>query len=315
MLFDSLPDRVRLMEVGPRDGLQNEKVVVDTRAKVAFLNDLADAGLKRIECTAFVNPRWIPPLADHAEVAFATTQPPLKGKATWAALTPNVKGYEGARKAGLDEVAVFLAASESHNQKNINCSTAEALARYGEVAARANADKVPFRGYVSCAFGCPYEGAVEVAAVVDVAEKLLALGAYEISVGDTIGVGNPRQVVELVRALKGVVDVGRVALHLHDTRGAALANIAAGLEEGVRAFDSAAGGLGGCPYAPGASGNVATEDLVNMLHGMGIQTGVDLDQLARASLKLETLLGRPPPSKVVAALRSRLTSSSEAAAC
>ena len=306
MLFDSLPDRVRLMEVGPRDGLQNEKVVVDTRAKIAFLNDLADAGLRRIECTAFVNPRWIPPLADHAEVAHATRLPPLKGKATWAALTPNVKGYEGARAAGLDEVAIFLAASESHNQKNINASTAEALARYGEVAARANADEVPFRGYVSCAFGCPYEGDVKVSAVVDVAEKLVALGAYEISIGDTIGVGNPRQVVQVVRALKGSVDVTRIALHLHDTRGTALANIAAGLEEGVRSFDSAAGGLGGCPYAPGASGNVATEDLVNMLHGMGVHTGVDLDKLTRASLKLETLLGRAPPSKVVSALRSRL---------
>lgn len=308
MLFDSLPDRVRLMEVGPRDGLQNEKVVVDTRAKIAFLNDLADAGLQRIECTAFVNPRWIPPLADHAEVAFATTQAPLKGKATWAALTPNVKGYEGARAAGLNEVAVFLAASETHNQKNINASTAEALARYAELTARANADKVPFRGYVSCAMGCPYEGPIAVAAVVDLAKKLEGLGAYEISIGDTIGVGNPRQVVEIVRALKGAMDLSKIALHLHDTRGTALANIAVALDEGVRSFDSAAGGLGGCPYAPGASGNVATEDLVNMLDGMGIATGVDLMKLARASMKLETVLGRPPPSKVVAALRSKLSS-------
>ncbi len=306
MLFDSLPDRVRLMEVGPRDGLQNEKVVVDTRSKVSFLNDLADAGLQRIECTAFVNPRWIPPLADHAEVAHATQQPPLKGKATWAALTPNVKGYEGARAAGLDEVAIFLAASESHNQKNINASTAEALARYAEVAARAVADGVPFRGYVSCAMGCPYEGDIPIKAVVDVAEKLVALGAYEISIGDTIGVGNPKQVVAVVRALKGSIDASRIALHLHDTRGTALANIAAALDEGIRSFDAAAGGLGGCPYAPGASGNVATEDLVNMLHGMGVQTGVDLDKLVRASLKLATVLGRAPPSKVVAALRARI---------
>ncbi len=306
MLFASLPDRVRLMEVGPRDGLQNEKVIVDTRAKIAFLNDLADAGCRRIEATAFVNPRWIPPLADHAEVAHATQQAPLKGKATWAALTPNVKGYEGARAAGLDEVAVFLAASESHNQKNINASTAEALARYAEVAARAVADAVPFRGYVSCAMGCPYEGKVAVKAVVDVAVKLFELGCYEVSIGDTIGVGNPRQTVELVRALKSSVDVSRLALHLHDTRGAALANIAVSLDEGVRSFDSSAGGLGGCPYAPGASGNVATEDLVNMLDGMGIQTGVDLRKLARASLRLEGLLRRPPASKVVAALRSEL---------
>lgn len=306
MLFASLPDRVRLMEVGPRDGLQNEKTVVDTRHKLGFLRDLVDAGLSRIECTAFVNPKWIPPLADHAEVALATSQPPLKGRASWAALTPNVKGYEGARAAGIDEVAIFLAASESHNKKNINATTAEALSRYAEVAARANADGVPFRGYVSCAFGCPYEGDIAVGAVVDVAEKLVALGAYEVSIGDTIGVGNPKQTTLLVRALKQSVDLSRLALHLHDTRGTALANIAVALDEGVRSFDSAAGGLGGCPYAPGASGNVATEDLVNMLHGMGVATGVDLDKLVRATLRLEQVLGRPAPSKVVGALRAKV---------
>ncbi|MBM4281959.1 MAG: hydroxymethylglutaryl-CoA lyase [Deltaproteobacteria bacterium] len=302
-----MPDRVRLMEVGPRDGLQNEKVVVDTRAKVAFLADLVDAGLQRIEATAFVNPRWIPPLADHAEVARATQLPPLRGRARFAALTPNVKGYEGARAAGLDEVAIFLAASESHNRKNVNATSAEALARYAEVAARAAADGMPVRGYVSCAMGCPYEGDVPVAAVVDVAQRLVEMGCYEISIGDTIGAGNPRQTVQLVRALKGVVPLDRIALHLHDTRGTALANIAVALDEGVRSFDSAAGGLGGCPYAPGASGNVATEDLVSMLHGMGIATGVDLHRLARASLRLEGILGRPVPSRVVAALRTSLT--------
>lgn len=306
MVFESLPDRVRLMEVGPRDGLQNEKIVVDTRGKVAFLNDLADAGCKRIEATAFVNPRWIPPLADHAEIAHATQQAPLKGKATWAALTPNVKGYEGARAAGIDEVAIFLAASESHNQKNINASTAEALARYAEVVARAVADAVPFRGYVSCAMGCPYEGKIAVKAVVDVAVQLIDMGCYEVSIGDTIGVGNPRQTVELVRALKSNIAVSALALHLHDTRGTALANIAASLNEGVRSFDSSAGGLGGCPYAPGAAGNVATEDLVYMLEAMGIHTGIDLRKLARASLRMETILKRPPPSKVVAALRAEL---------
>lgn len=313
-LYDHLPDRVRLMEVGPRDGLQNEKVVVETRAKVAFIEELVAAGCQRVEITAFVNPRWIPPLADHNEVVRAAvrarsqrgTTPHMEPPAIYAALVPNIKGYQSAHSVGIDEVAIFLAASESHNQKNINCGTAEALARYGEVAARAREDRTPFRGYVSCAMGCPYEGEVKVAAVVHVAEQLLALGAYEISIGDTIGVGNPRQMVQLVRALKESVPLDRIALHLHDTRGTALANIAASLEEGVRSFDSSAGGLGGCPYAPGAAGNVATEDLVYMLEGMGVHTGIDLDKLVAVSLKLESVLGRQLPSKVLAAKRPQV---------
>jgi hydroxymethylglutaryl-CoA lyase len=304
VLFSSLPDRVRITEVGPRDGLQNESVVVDTRTKIALLVDLVDAGLQQIEATAFVNPRWIPPLADHAEVARATRQAPLVGRARYSALTPNVKGYEGARAAGIDQVAIFLAASESHNRKNINATTGEALARYAEVTDRARADGVPVRGYVSCVMGCPYEGAIAPAAVVAVAEKLLAMGCEEISLGDTIGVGNPKQTVELVRAVKSSIDIDRIALHLHDTRGTALANITASLEEGVRSFDSAVGGLGGCPYAPGASGNVATEDLVSMLHGMGVRTGIDLDSLVRTSLRMEQVLGRTMPSRVVAAMRA-----------
>ena len=306
MLFASLPDRVRLTEVGPRDGLQNEKVVVDTRTKVAFLKDLVDAGHSHIEATAFVNPRWIPPLADHAEIARATRQAPLFGRARFSALTPNVKGYEGARAAGIDEVAVFMAATESHNRKNINASTAEAFARYAEVTDRARADGVPVRGYVSCVMGCPYEGAVALSAVIDVASRLVEMGCVEISLGDTIGVGNPKQTVELVRALKGTVGLEKIALHLHDTRGTALANIAVALDEGIRSFDASAGGLGGCPYAPGAAGNVATEDLVYMLDGMGIATGIDLRKLARASLRMEQILGRQMPSKVVNALRAEL---------
>lgn len=292
------------MEVGPRDGLQNEKVVVETRAKLAFIEELVAAGCRRVEITAFVNPRWIPPLADHAEVARGVPRR-AEGETspTWAALVPNIKGYEGAVQAGLDEVAIFLAASETHNRKNINCGTAEALARYAEVAARAREDQKPFRGYVSCAMGCPYEGKVPVSAVVDVAEKLLAMGAYEISIGDTIGVGNPKQTAELVRALAQAIPLDAIALHLHDTRGTALANITAGLEEGVRSFDSSAGGLGGCPYAPGASGNVATEDLVFMLEGMGIHTGIDLEKLVKVSLKMEKVLGRELPSKVLASMR------------
>jgi hydroxymethylglutaryl-CoA lyase len=293
------------MEVGPRDGLQNEKVVVETRAKIAFIEELVAAGCQRVEITAFVNPRWIPPLADHAEVVRGVRARGQPAGVTYAALVPNIKGYEGAHSAGVDEVAIFLAASESHNQKNINCGTAEALARYEEVAARARADQTPLRGYVSCAMGCPYEGDVPVAVVVDVAEKLLALGAYEISIGDTIGVGNPRQTVALVRALKASVPIDRIALHLHDTRGTALANIAASLEEGVRSFDSSAGGLGGCPYAPGAAGNVATEDLVYMLEGMGVRTGIDLDKLANVSMKIERVLGRQLPSKLLAVKRAQ----------
>ncbi|MCC7071958.1 MAG: hydroxymethylglutaryl-CoA lyase [Deltaproteobacteria bacterium] len=300
-MYDRLPTTVRLMEVGPRDGLQNEPAVVETRAKLAFIEALVGAGLTRIEITAFVNPRWIPALADQAEVARgARAHPGVR----YAALVPNVKGYEAATSSGVHEVAIFLAATDGHNQKNINCSTAEALSRYREVTARAHADGRPFRAYVSCAFGCPYEGKVAPGRVVDLVGKLLALGAYEVSIGDTIGVGNPRQTVELVRALKDVAPLDRLALHLHDTRGTALANIAAALDEGVCSFDSSAGGLGGCPYAPGASGNVATEDLVYMLEGMGVRTGVDLDKLVRASLALEDALGRRLPSKVLAAMRS-----------
>ena len=305
-LFEHLPADVRLMEVGPRDGLQNEPVVVETATKVAFIEGLVAAGARRIEITAFVNPRWIPPLADHAEVARAVRKVP---GATYAALAPNTKGYESAKAAGIDEVALFLAATDAHNKKNINATTEEAVQRYVEVAARAREDRVPFRAYVSCAMGCPYEGAVAPAKVVRVAEKMLELGAYEISIGDTIGVGTPKQTAELVRALRGSVPVDKLALHLHDTRGTALANIVAGLEEGVRSFDSAAGGLGGCPYAPGASGNVATEDLVYLLEGMGIRTGIDLDAFAATTLKLERVLGRTLPSKLLAVRRAQAETS------
>lgn len=289
------------MEVGPRDGLQNEKTVVETTAKIAFVEELVAAGHRRVECTAFVNPRWIPPLADHAEVARGVTKAP---EVSYAALVPNMRGYEGAVASGVTEVAFVLAATDGHNKKNINATTEEALARYIEVADRARGDGVPFRAYVSCAFGCPYEGDVPFAKVVRVAKRLLELGAYELSIGDTIGVGNPKQCAGLMRALAAEVPLEKVALHLHDTRGTALANVVAGLESGVRSFDSAAGGLGGCPYAPGASGNLATEDLVYMLHGMGIDTGVDLDRLCAASLKMERLLGRPLPSKVLATYRA-----------
>ncbi len=300
MVFESVPDTVRLMEVGPRDGLQNEKTVVETTAKIGFIHGLVAAGVRRIEITAFVNPRWIPPLADQAEVARGIRR---EDGVAYAALIPNMRGYENATKAGMREVAFVLAASNTHNKKNINATTEEAFQRYVEVAERARADDIPFRGYLSCAFGCPYEGDVPAKNVVALAGRLLELGAYEISIGDTIGVGNPRQVAALMRDLKQEVPLNKVALHLHDTRGTALANIVAGLEEGVRSFDSAAGGLGGCPYAPGASGNVATEDLVYMLEGMGIRTGIQLDKLCEVSLAMERALGRELPSKVLATHR------------
>jgi hydroxymethylglutaryl-CoA lyase len=300
-LYERLPSAVRLMEVGPRDGLQNEATVIETRHKLAFIDGLVEAGLSRVEITAFVNPRWIPPLADQVEVARGAQR---HGRARFAALVPNVKGYETAVQCGVDEIAIFLAATESHNKKNINATTEEAFQRYAEVTTRAKADGKPFRAYVSCAFGCPYEGDVPVATVVTVAERLFSLGAYEISIGDTIGVGTPKQTADLVRALAGVVPLEKIALHLHDTRGTALANIAIGLECGITAFDSSAGGLGGCPYAPGASGNVATEDLVYMLEKMGVKTGVDLERLVKVSLKMEQLLGKSAPSKVVSAMRS-----------
>lgn len=303
-----LPDRARLMEVGPRDGLQNEKTVVETPAKIAFIEGLVAAGAKRIEVTAFVNPRWIPPLADQAEVARGVEKDP---GATYAVLVPNMRGYDGVAGTIVDEVAFVLAASNSHNQKNINATTEEAFARYIEVAERAKADNIPFRGYLSCAFGCPYEGDIDPKVVGQLAAKLVELGAYEISIGDTIGVGNPRQCAELMRVLADYVSLDNVALHLHDTRGTALANIVAGLEAGVRSFDSAAGGLGGCPYAPGASGNVATEDLVFMLHGMGVETGVDLDALCEVSLRMEKILGRNSPSKVLAAYRAQKAAARE----
>jgi hydroxymethylglutaryl-CoA lyase len=288
------------MEVGPRDGLQNEKAVVETSAKIAFIEGLVQSGCRRIEMTAFVNPRWIPQLADQAEVTRGIER---DSSATYCALIPNMRGYNNAIKAGVDEVAFVISASETHNRKNINASTEEAFCRYVEVAERAQEDSIPFRGYISCAFGCPYEGDITSSAVIQLATQLADLGAYELSIGDTIGSGNPKQVADLVQDLKREVPLEKVALHLHDTRGTALANIVAGLEMGVRSFDSSVGGLGGCPYAPGASGNVATEDLVHMLHGMGVQTGIDLDALCKISLQMEQLLGRKLPSKVLGTKR------------
>lgn len=298
-LFDGLPEAVQIYEVGPRDGLQNEKTVLPTERKIEMIEGLVDAGIKRIEMTSFVNPRWIPALADHMEVA---TRVRRKSGVSYSALVPNLRGLDGASRAGMDEVAVFMAATDSHNRKNINKTTERALQNYEEVVREALARGMRVRGYVSCVYGCPYEGEVAVEKVTHVAERLLDLGVYELSLGDTIGVGTPRQVAYVLDSLVAAGIAKRdLAVHFHDTRGTALANITVALQKGIRTIDSAIGGLGGCPYAPGASGNVSTEDVVYMLRGMGVETGVDLDRLVSVSVRLEGLLGRELPSKYLKA--------------
>ncbi|MCG7530158.1 hydroxymethylglutaryl-CoA lyase [Psychrobium sp. MM17-31] len=296
----SLPKKVRIVEVGPRDGLQNEKQV-STDAKVALVNDLADAGLKVIETGSFVSPKWVPQMADSSDVFAAIDR---KDGITYAALTPNVKGLEAAIAAGASEVAVFGAASESFSQKNINCSIDESLERFTPLMAMAKEHGLPVRGYVSCVLGCPYEGDIDVATVAHVAKKLLDMGCYEISLGDTVGVGTPMAVKAMLEAVTTKVPVEKLAVHFHDTYGQALANIFSALQMGIATVDSAVAGLGGCPYAKGASGNVATEELVYMLNGLGIEHGVDLDKLARAGWRISDALNRAPNSKVSLALKA-----------
>lgn len=290
-----MTEQVRVYEVGPRDGLQNEREIVPTAAKIEFIRRLAAAGLRDIEVSSFVRPRWIPQLADAAEVIQGVRD--LPGVHLWA-LVPNRQGLERALDAGLPGVATFMSASETHNLKNVNRTVRESLAGLREVIATAASDGLRVRAYVSTVFGCPYEGEVAVDRTVHIATELLAAGAEQLSLGDTVGYGNPRQVVEVLDALTAAgVPLGAIALHMHDTQGAALANILAGLQYGVRTFDASVAGLGGCPYAPGASGNAATEDLVNMLQGMGYDTGVDLDALCQAGLFMEQALGRELPGK------------------
>ena len=296
----TLPKHVKLMEVGPRDGLQNEAKIIDTISKINFIESLVDAGIKRIEVTAFVSPRWIPPLADQSEVALGIKRVP---GVSYAALVPNVLGYERAMNAGIDEVSVVVAASRTHNEKNLNGDTEKIVERYREVASRASQDSCPFRAYISCVFGCPYEGLVQVETVLDLAKALLDLGAYEIALSDTIGVASPTATMEVLDVMQAHIPIDRLALHMHDTRGLALANIFAALSMGVRSFDASAGGLGGCPYAPGASGNVATEEFVYMLEAMGIKTGISLEKLCDVSLVMEKILGKQLPSKLVAGRR------------
>lgn len=300
MNLERIPKSVRIMEVGPRDGLQNESTFVDTKHKVELVEDLVACGVKRIEVTAFVSSKWIPPLADHMEVAAGIRR---ESGVSYAALVPNMKGYERARAHKMDEISFVLAASNSHNLKNIHASTDEAFARYAEVAIQAKKDAIPFRAYISCAFGCPYEGEIPLSEVIRLSKAFHDLGAYEIAVSDTIGVANPVQTVNLIQAIAREIPMENIALHLHDTRGMALANIFAALTLGVASFDCSVAGLGGCPYAPGAAGNVASEDLIGMLHAMHIETGINLNSLCDTSLKIEKLLGRHLPSKLLAVRR------------
>ncbi len=301
MSSNVLPRKVRVVEVGPRDGLQNESEIIATAAKIQFIELLNQAGFATIEATSFVSPRAIPQLADAAQVYSAITQLP---GTTYPVLVPNRQGMERALAAGVRAVAVFTAASEAFTQANIHMTIAESMAAFTPVMAMARAERVAVRGYISTAFGCPYQGVVAPEAVVEVAQRLLDLGVDELSIGDTIGVATPNQVMDLVPRLAAIAGIDRLALHFHDTRGTALANVLAGLEQGITIFDSAAGGAGGCPYAPGAAGNLATEDLLYMLHGMGIATGIDLDAVVAASRYLAPLLSRPLTSKYLRAVSS-----------
>ena len=289
------PTKVRLVEMGPRDGLQNEKSVVTTATKLGLIDRLSDAGLTLIEAGSFVSPKWVPQMADSADVFAGLTRRP---GVRYTALTPNMKGLEAAIAAGVDEVSVFAAASESFSQKNINCSIEESLERFGPIMDKAKSLNLPVRGYVSCVLGCPYEGAVSPDAVARVADRLWQMGCYEISLGDTIGTGTPIAAQTMVDAVTRHVPVDRIAAHFHDTYGQALANLLAVMERGVAVMDSSVAGLGGCPYAKGASGNVASEDVLYMLNGMGISTGINLDRLIDAGQWISDQLGRQNGSRV-----------------
>ncbi|MDB5634083.1 MAG: hydroxymethylglutaryl-CoA lyase [Tardiphaga sp.] len=296
-----MSDQVHIVEVGPRDGLQNEKTFVSVEARVAFIEALLAAGLDTIEVGAFVSSKAIPQMVGSDQVLRAVDHHP---DAEFHVLVPNEKGYDAARAAGARVIAVFASASEGFSRANINCSVAESIERFKPVIARAQSDGIKVRGYVSCVLGCPYDGEVKPQAVVDVSKVLWDLGCYEVSLGDTIGVGTPTKARQLLRAVAGSVPLAKLAMHFHDTYGQALANLYAGLEEGARIIDSAAGGLGGCPYAPGATGNVGTEDVVYMLEGMGISTGVDMTKLLAATNAVSQLIGRPPVSRVASALNA-----------
>jgi len=298
----ALPGKVRLVEVGPRDGLQNEKAMVPVDVKVALVDLLTDAGFAAIEATSFVSPKWVPQMADAAEVMARIHRKP---GVRYPVLTPNMKGFEAALAARADEVAVFVAATESFSQKNINCSIAESLERVRPIFAAAKDNAVRVRGYISCVLGCPYEGRVDPRRVADVADALYRMGAYEVSLGDTIGTGTAGETAALLRMCAERVPVAALAGHFHDTYGQALTNVYAALEAGVATFDCSVAGLGGCPYAKGATGNVASEDVLYLLQGLGIETGVDMTRLRRAGQYISDFLQRQPVSRVARALNAK----------
>ncbi len=295
-------DSVRIVDVGPRDGLQNEPGTVPTEVKLELIERLADTGLPAVEATAFVSPKWIPQMADHAEVLRRLRRKP---GVSYPVLTPNLKGFEAARAAGAQEVAVFGAASEAFSRKNINCTIAESLERFRPVVSEATKSRIKVRGYVSCVLGCPYEGEVKPERVAEVAGALFDMGCYEVSLGDTIGVGTPGKTRAMIAACARRVPLEKLAGHYHDTYGQALANIYASLELGVSTFDASVAGLGGCPYAAGASGNVATEDVVYMLHGLGIGTGVDLERLVEVGEWISGILKKASSSKAGKAISAK----------
>jgi hydroxymethylglutaryl-CoA lyase len=294
-LFEQVGSRVSVYEVSPRDGLQNERATVPLRAKLRLIDALVMSGLKRIEITSFVSPKWIPQLADADELAEHAR--PAEG-VVFSALCPNKRGLERARAAAMREIAVFVSASETHNKKNVNNSISDTLSLFEETVAIAREVGIRVRGYVSTVWGCPFEGEVDPKRVLAIAKRLVEMGCYQVSLGDTIGVGTPRQTERIVQMMLAEIPAEKIAMHMHDTRGTALANVLVGLEIGIRDFDSSVGGMGGCPYAPGAAGNLATEDLVYMLHGMGIETGVDLERLVEAGRVAESIVGRSLPGKV-----------------
>ena len=304
----SLPTKIKIVEVGPRDGLQNEATVIPTPVKLQLIEMLGEAGLSVIESTAFVSPKWVPQMADQSEIMHGILR---RTGVAYPALVPNQKGFEAAMAANCEEIAIFTAASESFCQKNINCSIEESFDRFEPIIEAALERGVKVRGYISCVLGCPYEGAIKPAVVAEIATRLHQLGCYEISLGDTIGVGTPLLARKMIDAVGRHVPIKKLAVHFHDTFGQALANIYAVMEQGIAIIDSSVGGLGGCPYAKGASGNVATEDVVYMLHGMGRDTGIDLDRLVDAATYICDYLKRPPTSKVARALMSRRVNSIE----
>ena len=297
-----LPAEVRMVEVAPRDGLQNEAKALPAAAKIALIERLGEAGLSVVEAGAFVSPKWVPQMADSAEVLAGLKRKP---GVRYPVLVPNLRGFEAARAAGAEEIAIFAAASETFSQRNTNCSIAESFERFAPVMAAAKRDGIAVRGYVSCVVDCPYEGPIAPAAVASVARRLLDLGCYEVSLGETIGTATPGRVQAMLRAVMEVVPRENLAVHLHDTYGQALANLMAALEVGIAVADSSVAGLGGCPYAKGATGNVASEDVLYLLSGLGIQTGVDLQKLAAAGRFISAELGREPASKVARALAAK----------